>query len=224
MFDDRNLDILKISSIGIKFPTITQKAESNGLSHLVRDDRPRIICIEKGGRIWPGKDQVAVSIVLKPPKMEDEISETVKEIDKTGLNLHDSDPPIECPPSHTPGPAGDVGAQKSSETHKGQGIINQLSEEITLPVSGILQKIRDRRQDLLRTLRQPRQVVTWKMTDRRPSSVEPRILGVGDTVVLNGREFIDLRAGGIPLLAMRCWGERLEDVEGGEASEPSAAA
>lgn len=215
--DDYNFDILKISSPGIKFPAITQEAERNGLSHLVRDDRPRIICIAKGGRIWPGKDQIAVSIVLKTPKLEDEISETVKEIDKTGLNLPNSDPPVECPPSHTPGLTGDIGAPKCSETHKGQGIINQSSEDGTLPVSKIPQKMRDRRQGLLRALGQPRQVVTWKMIDRRPSSVEPRILGVGDIVVLNEREFTEVQAGGIPLLAMRCRGERLEDEDRGEA-------
>ncbi|KAK5203626.1 hypothetical protein LTR41_010653 [Exophiala xenobiotica] len=192
------------------FPGISRAAESDGLSGLSRGSPAHIICIEKGGMMWPGKNQVGVSIVLEPPSLKVLVSETPKEVDSTGPNLNDGDIATETPSPQATSEDANVGASEPCKAHEQPRSNNKPSEDIAPLESRLPQKLRDRQHTILQALGQPRRVVTWRMTEQRRSSVQPRTLSVGDTLVLNEREFIEILAGGIPLLTMRCHGERVE--------------
>lgn len=160
--------------------------------------------------MWPGKNQVGVSIVLEPPSLKVLVSETPKEVDSTGPNLNDGDIATETPSPQATSEDANVGASEPCKAHEQPRSNNKPSEDIAPLESRLPQKLRDRQHTILQALGQPRRVVTWRMTEQRRSSVQPRTLSVGDTLVLNEREFIEILAGGIPLLTMRCHGERVE--------------
>jgi hypothetical protein len=209
---------LKSVLLGVKFPGICEEAERSGSSDLVRDSDPLVVFLEKGGRLWPAANQVAVFIVLDPPKTMN------KETDDTAPDLRDSDPASKTPSPQTPRPAADLGALKSSKNREGEEVVNRVSENVT--PTGSPPEMREKYQRLLEILRKPRDVATWRRLAETepPSDVKLRTFGAGDLVMLNAREFIGVAAGGTLLLGMRYRCKRVVDQYAGEAREPSMAA